>query len=185
MTPVTTLAAYAGVLVVVFGAAVGLGAAVGPVGPVAAPSPAHAPDHAAAPAVSQDGYTLQLASSVVAASPQASLELTITGPDGAPVTDDVRSHEQELHLVVVRRDLTRYQHVHPVGGADGTWTAELDLSQPGPYTVFADVVPAGSDGVLLAADLTVPGTYDAPPPPAAPHGDEPHAHETSSTTGAP
>lgn len=192
MTPVTTLAAYAGVLVVVLGAAFGLGAAVGPVGPVAAPSPLHAPDHAGGPAahrspeagpsaapdpadpaaaglaVSQDGYTLRLASSVLAASPQASLDLTISGPAGEPVTDYVRSHERELHLVVVRRDLTRYQHVHPVRGADGTWTAELDLSQPGPYKVFADAVPAGSDGLVLAADLAVPGTY-APqplPPPA-------------------
>ena len=31
-------------------------------------------------------------------------------------------HEKQLHLIVVRRDLTGFQHVHPTLAADGTWT---------------------------------------------------------------
>ena len=45
---------------------------------------------------------------------------TVTGPDGSPETDYVRTHTKELHLIVVRRDLASFQHVHPVRGADGT-----------------------------------------------------------------
>ena len=33
-------------------------------------------------------------------------------------------HEKDLHLIVVRRDLTGYQHVHPTLAADGTWTTD-------------------------------------------------------------
>ena len=55
MRPVTTLAAYAGALVVVFGAAFGIGAAVGPVGPAASPAPAHSAEpHTADPRTSDD-----------------------------------------------------------------------------------------------------------------------------------
>lgn len=184
MNPAATLAAYGAVLVVVFGAAVGVGGLVGPVGVVDSPgaaSPRSVGSEPEAPAehqepaelapaglaVSQDGYTLRLAEPTLPASPRALLAFTVRGPDGAPVTAYERSHEEELHLIVVRRDLAAYSHVHPARASDGTWSAELDLSEPGPYKVFADFVPAGRDGALtLAADLTVPGAYDPVPLPA-------------------
>lgn len=171
MRPAAALGAYAAALVVVFGAAVGVGNAVGPVGPVDAPAGPSPAAHAGAPApgglaVSQDGFTLRLAQSTLPASDQALLAFTVTGPDGAPLTDYAVSHEEELHLIVVRRDFAGYQHVHPVRADDGTWSVPLDLASPGPYQVFADFTPAGSDESLtLAADLTVPGTYEPVPVP--------------------
>ena len=188
MRPAATLGTYAAALVVVFGAAVGVGGIVGPVGIAssagaasgAGPAPSAAPAPTAAAqeqpgervpgglAVSQGGYTLRLAEPTLPASPRALLTFTVTGPDGAPVPGFVESHEKELHLIVVRRDLGAYQHVHPVRAADGTWSAELDLSEPAPYKVFADFVPAGrDDGLTLAADLAVPGPYDPAPLPEA------------------
>ena len=72
----------------------------------------------------------------------------------------------ELHLIVVRRDMTDFQHVHPERDAQGRWSVPLTLAQPGPYKVFADFIPAGRDKPLtLAADLTAPGAYT--PAPAA------------------
>ena len=171
MNPAATLSAYAAALVVVFGAAVGVGHLVGPVG--ADPAPSAVPSADAAPrlpgglAVSQDGFTLRLARATVPASERALLAFTIEGPDGRAVTSYTASHGKELHLVVVRRDLTGRSHVHPVRAEDGTWSTPLDLSRPGPYKVFADVIPAGHDGgLVLAADLTVPGTYAPTPLPA-------------------
>ena len=118
-------------------------------------------------AVAADGYALELASTTQAAGAPGRLELTITGPDGEPLTAFTPSHEQELHLVVVRRDLTGYQHLHPTRDAQGTWTVPLTLAEPGPYKVFADFVPEGRDrSVVLAADLTAPGTYVPEPLPA-------------------
>ncbi|MEK8109242.1 hypothetical protein NKG94_40115 [Micromonospora sp. M12] len=36
-----------------------------------------------------------------------------------------------MHLIVVRRDLTGYQHLHPTMAKDGTWSVPLTLAQPG------------------------------------------------------
>ena len=41
------------------------------------------------------------------------VDFTVVGPDGQPVTAYDEQHERDLHLIVVRRDLTGFQHVHP------------------------------------------------------------------------
>ncbi len=186
MKPALTLGTYAAALALVFGAAVGVGNAVGPVGTAGSEPAAHAGDHAAgavhteAPsrgtaagleagglAVSQEGYTLRLAQDTAAVGAPSELSFTISGPDGRPVTDYIPSHDRDLHLIVARRDLTGFQHVHPSRDAAGTWSVPLAFAQPGPYKVFADFVPTGRDRALtLAADLTVPGDYAPTPLPA-------------------
>jgi hypothetical protein len=170
MRPAGVLSGYAAGLAVVFAAAMALGSAVGPVGtagtPAAAAHDSHEEPQAQAGAavgglaVSEAGYTLQLAQPVVAAGRPADFRFTIGGPDGQPLRSYRTSHDKPLHLVVVRRDLAEYRHVHPVLGSDGTWSIPLTLGRPGPYKVIADFVPPGrTSAVVLAADLTVPGVY--------------------------
>ena len=172
------LAGFALGLVAVFGAAVGVGHAVGPLGP-ASGSPASGHDmvedeaHAAATAlpakgllVTQDGYTLDLAAAALPAGPATPLAFRILGPDGEPVTAFDDSHEEDLHLIAVRRDLSGFQHVHPALASDGTWTTPLALT-PGTWRLFADFVPsADGENRTLGADLAVPGAYDPTPIPS-------------------
>jgi hypothetical protein len=174
------LAAFALALVAAFGAAVGIGSAVGPVG-AAAPSPDGAGHDMggeghdeATPAVdlpgglmvSEDGYTLALDSTTAPAGPATPLAFRILDAHGAPVTAFDESHEKELHLIAVRRDLSGFQHVHPVLGDDGVWRVPLALT-PGAWRVLADFTPS-ADGVnrTLGADLSVAGDYAPEPLPA-------------------
>lgn len=167
----------------VFALALGAGAAFGPVG--ATPAGAHnAQTHeagttptAGAPApdqtpgglmVTDSGYTLALDTTQVAAGPNMPLRFRILDTDGAALTNYVDSHAKQLHLIVVRRDMVGFQHVHPVLDAAGTWSVPLDLARAGAYRVFADFTPVGGDGVTLGADLQVAGSYDPQPlPPVA------------------
>lgn len=72
-------------------------------------------------------------------------ELRFRIRDGATV---VRSfdveHERRMHVIVVRRDLTGFQHVHPVMAADGTWSVPLRVAEPGTYRLFLQFVDGGS-----------------------------------------
>ena len=65
---------------------------------------------------SQDGYTLQLGERSLPAGPQISVDFRILGPDGRPVTAYQVAHDKELHLIVVRRDLTGFPARAPVPG---------------------------------------------------------------------
>ena len=62
----------------------------------------------------QNGYLLQEVTAPGTTGDAGELSLTITGPDGAPVTEFETSHEKDLHLIVVRTDGTGFRHVHPV-----------------------------------------------------------------------
>ncbi len=181
------LGGYGVVLAAVFAAALGVGAAVGPVGAADQSGPGAAGHGAntmtstgqngsgghnmaamsSSPvpqglAVSADGYTLEPASTTVTAGQTSAFSFRILGPDARPLTDYIPTHERELHFIVVRRDLTGYQHLHPTRAADGTWSVSLRLSEPGTYEAFADFQPPGSPTPMtLATDLVAPG--DAQP----------------------
>jgi hypothetical protein len=121
-------------------------------------------------AISASGYTLVPKQSAYSTGKQA-LSFVITGPDRKPVTEFATVHDKQLHLVVIRRDLTGYQHVHPTRAADGTWTVEVDLPKPGIWRAVADFTAIGAGGVQTAAtlgtDLTVAGDYKPGTLPAA------------------
>ena len=108
-------------------------------------------------AVTDRGYTLELG--------REPLSFRITR-DGKPVRDFDLEHTKRMHVIVVRRDLTGFQHLHPTMRADGTWTVPLTLRAPGIYRVYADFAVDGEPHTL-AADLTADGEVRSQPLPPA------------------
>jgi hypothetical protein len=115
-------------------------------------------------AVAEGGLELELGQTEVERGTPAELSFQILGADGAAVTDFDVEHERRMHLIVVRRDLTGFQHLHPEMSADGTWRTSLTLPEAGSYRVFADFA---RDGVsqTLGADLAVDGDANYKPLP--------------------
>jgi hypothetical protein len=70
-----------------------------------------------------------------------------------------------MHFIVVRRDMTRFQHLHPTQRADGSWSIPVTLAEPGSYRVFADFSVDGTPRTL-ASDVTVDGAARSRPLPA-------------------
>jgi hypothetical protein len=119
--------------------------------------------------LSSGGLTLvPLKTSFLAGRPQR-LSFRIAGAGGAPVTSFAVVHDKLLHLIVVRRDLTGYQHLHPAMAPDGTWSIDLTLAEPGMYRMIADftaIVGGQQVAAALGSDLTVAGSYAPVPLPA-------------------
>lgn len=70
--------------------------------------------------------------------------------DGMRVTDLPEVHAARLHVVLVRPDLSGFQHIHPEIAADGSWSVTLD--QPGQWHVVFDASPDGNP-VVVSANL--------------------------------
>jgi hypothetical protein len=112
--------------------------------------------------LSGGGLTLTPLTTLFEAGKPQKLEFTISGPGGAPVTTYAVVHEKPLHLIIARRDLTGFQHLHPVMATDGTWSVDLTLAEPGVHRLFADftaLVGGVEIATTLGHDLTVAGAY--------------------------
>ena len=88
---------------------------------------------------------------------------------GDPVVDFTEVHGALGHLLVVRRDLQGFQHLHPVLGADGVWTATLDRPiEAGAWRAVLETEPSGGGVLVMGIDLLVGGEAApvAVPPPS-------------------
>jgi hypothetical protein len=94
------------------------------------------------------------------------LRFRIVDARGHAVRDFDVEHTKRMHLIVARRDLARFQHLHPTHAADGTWSTPLRLDDAGSYRVFADFSHGGK-ATTLAGDVRVDGRADLQPLPAA------------------
>jgi hypothetical protein len=122
------------------------------------------PDNTAA------SYWLDVAAepaAVVAGRPTR-LHLTIRDrATNATVSRFEQMHERLLHLFVVSRDLSFFDHLHPDSAKDGGFDVSLTLPRPGAYRLVADVLPTGAMPQTLQDTIVTAGAAAAlttPPP---------------------
>jgi hypothetical protein len=192
------LGVFAAVLALLFGAGALAGSAIGPepgATAVAADAPASGAHGEAAPAghakrpaapaghaeadgggphpvrglgVAENGLRLVVADAELRRGARERLDFRILDDAGRTVRDFDVQHEKQLHLILARRDLTGFQHLHPEQRPDGTWTTPVRLDEAGSYRLFADFARDG-ESFTLATDLRVDGPADLRPlPPANP-----------------
>lgn len=119
-----------------------------------------------------DGLRSQLAglrlaplSTALTAGATTNWRFQIIGCDGQPVRHFDRDNTKLLHLIVVRTDLTGYQHLHPTLASNGTFTIALRTPRPGTYRAIADFVIDGRKYVL-GTNLSAPGPVRSVPLPS-------------------
>jgi hypothetical protein len=190
MSGAVRLLAFAALLVAAFGAAAFVGRAADPerAEPQASPHGEEADAHAGGDeshagsadtgprglAGAEGDYRLVAVDSELPAGREKAFRFRIVDRENEPVLDFVEEHEREMHLIIVRRDLTGYQHLHPKMGDDGTWIAPVRLPEAGAYRAFADF-NAGGEDYTLGTDLHVAGEYRPEP--------LPHPETTARTDG--
>ncbi len=110
-------------------------------------------------AVSENGMRLDLARTELPRGRRNELRYRVVDDTGQPVRDYEIEHDKRMHLIVARRDLTGFQHLHPELGKNGVWRAPITLAKAGSYRVFADFKRRGENHTL-ASDLAVDGPAD-------------------------
>jgi hypothetical protein len=169
------LTAFAAGLAVLFGGGALAGAAIGPESDDPAdthgqgqPEAAHGGGHetaAEAPepvrglAVAEDGLRVVVDDPALRRGRDERLAFRIVDDRGETVRDFDVEHTKRMHLILARRDLTGFQHLHPEQADDGTWTTRVRLDEPGSYRLFADFSHK-DEARTLATDLRVDGPAD-------------------------
>jgi hypothetical protein len=181
MTAGVRVAAFGALLVAVFALAALAGRAADPAdpaapaagpgghGPAAAPAhPAAAATHGHTAAPAAPATTLRIVATGTTLTPgrPARFSFRIAGAGGATLRAFETEQGRRMHLIVVRRDLRRFQHLHPVQDARGRWTVALTLPDAGVYHAFADFQTGGARRTL-GVDLFAGGRFEPLALPAA------------------
>ncbi|MDD9272183.1 hypothetical protein ACFPES_34710 [Paenibacillus sp. GCM10023248] len=114
-----------------------------------------------------------------AAKAQDDTPLTIQIQDaaGKPVNEFDLNHEKMMHLIVVSKDLSYFNHIHPEYQGKGLFTVTTRFPAGGDYKLFADFAPSGKEKSVLSHALTVQGNA------ASPAGLKPDAKLTATVNG--
>lgn len=90
--------------------------------------------------------------------------------NGDAVTEFSPAHGALLHAVLIRPDLSGFQHVHPEIGGDGSWT--VTITEPGKWHLVFESVPVVdgtpvTQAIIVTANVDDETAIDALPLPAA------------------
>jgi hypothetical protein len=116
-------------------------------------------------AVAEDGLRLVVDTPELRRGREEQIAFRIVDRRGQTVRDFDVEHTKRMHLILARRDLTGFQHLHPEQRPDGSWSTTARLDQAGSYRLFADFSHKDK-AQTLASDLRVDGLADLLPLPA-------------------
>jgi antitoxin component YwqK of YwqJK toxin-antitoxin module len=70
--------------------------------------------------------------------------------------------EKLMHLIIVRDDLTSFEHLHPNYKGNGRFEISAKFSSPGDYSLFSDYKPSGQPEAVSIMQVKIPGTIPLP-----------------------
>lgn len=75
---------------------------------------------------------------------------------GMQIKNFLKTHTKELHLIIVSPDMEEFYHEHPALREDGSFLLKnFSFPRETRYTLFFDLQPAGTSGILLRQDTVV------------------------------
>jgi hypothetical protein len=85
--------------------------------------------------------------------------------DGMRVTDFTEVHGALLHTILVRPDLSGFDHIHPDIASDGSW--QVPVAEPGQWHLVFESTPKDSSAaVIVSANLDDEAVIEPVPLPA-------------------
>ncbi|WP_345774041.1 hypothetical protein [Paenibacillus sp. H1-7] len=90
------------------------------------------------------------------------ISLQVTDSANKPVEKFDINHEKTMHLIIVSKDLSYFNHIHPDYKEKGLFTIANPFPAGGDYKLFADFVPSGQSGTTKSQWTTIQGDAAKP-----------------------
>lgn len=85
------------------------------------------------------------------------LTIQIFDKDGKVIENYKINHEKKMHLIVVSKDLSVFQHLHPQYTENGIFKVKTNFPTGGDYKLIADFIPEGGEATTKTQWVTVSG----------------------------
>ncbi|GIM47746.1 hypothetical protein DNHGIG_32950 [Collibacillus ludicampi] len=89
------------------------------------------------------------------------LTIQIQDKNGKPIEKFDTVHEKQLHLIVVSKDLSFFNHIHPEYKGNGQFTITTTFPTAGEFKAIADFTPTGMGTMNKSHWFTVQGNATA------------------------
>jgi hypothetical protein len=92
------------------------------------------------------------------------IRLEIKKKDGGQIDEFKVNHEKLLHLMVVSKDLSYFNHIHPDYKGGGVFEITNEFPAGGEYRLIADFQPTGGDAMTKMTWVRIEGENAKPVP---------------------
>ncbi|OCT13660.1 hypothetical protein A8709_18915 [Paenibacillus pectinilyticus] len=98
--------------------------------------------------------------------PNQDTTITIQVQDskGKPIDKLDTVHEKMMHVIVVSKDLSFFNHIHPAYKGNGEFVVKTQFPTAGEFKVIADFTPTGMSAMNKSQWFTIQGNGPAPKP---------------------
>ncbi|TFE19297.1 hypothetical protein [Cohnella luojiensis] len=90
------------------------------------------------------------------------ITIQIQDNEGKPIDKFDINHEKKMHLIVVSKDLSFFDHIHPEYKGDGKFVVTTQFPNSGDYKLIADYVPTGSSATSQSEWISIEGSAPEP-----------------------
>lgn len=92
------------------------------------------------------------------------ISIQIQDNTGKPIEKFQVSHEKQMHLIVVNKDLSFFNHIHPDYKGKGLFQIRTQFPTGGDYKLIADFIPEGGEAKTESQWVKVSGDVPAAQP---------------------
>jgi major membrane immunogen (membrane-anchored lipoprotein) len=89
------------------------------------------------------------------------ISIKIQDKDGKPIDKFDTVHEKQMHFIIVSKDLSFFNHIHPDYKGNGEFTVTTQFPTAGEFKVIADITPTGMGAMSKSQWITVQGVTPA------------------------
>ncbi|MEW9668059.1 hypothetical protein [Ammoniphilus sp. 3BR4] len=92
------------------------------------------------------------------------ISIQVQDNTGKPIEEFEISHEKKMHLIVVNKDLSFFNHIHPEYAEKGVFKITTQFPAGGDYKLIADFIPKGAEAKTESQWIKVAGDTPSPKP---------------------
>ncbi|MBY6038040.1 hypothetical protein KUV80_15300 [Fictibacillus nanhaiensis] len=97
----------------------------------------------------------------IQANVEEELRVKISDPDGKAINTYEINHEKKMHVIVVSKDLSYFNHIHPKFLGDGMFSVKNRFPSGGDYKIITDFIPSGGNEVTEMEWVQVEGKKES------------------------
>lgn len=85
------------------------------------------------------------------------LNIHVQNNDNKPIENFDINHEKKLHMIVVSKDFSYFNHIHPEYKGEGSFDIRTQFPSGGEYKLFADFIPTGGSAMTKSKWIKIEG----------------------------